>query len=188
MNQSYMTNPLIFVISTLFHLYAFALMLRFVLQWVRADFYNPLSQFIVRITTPVVNPARRFIPSVKGLDTATLLLCYLVLVVSQMIIQSLGGMQPTVATVIILAITDLVSLAINVFFYAILIQAIISWVNPHGHNPVSGLLHSVTAPVLRPVQRIIPPMGGMDISPIFALLGLKVLEMLINPLLISLLR
>lgn len=188
MNSSYMTNPLVFVLSTLFHLYAFAIMLRFILQWVRADFYNPLSQFIVRITAPVINPARRIIPGYRGLDMSSLVVCYLVLVLSQLITQTLNGIQPTVLTVAVMAITDMVSLVINVFFYAILIQAIISWVNPHGHNPVNHLLHSITAPVLRPVQNIIPPMGGLDISPIFALLGLKVIEMLINPLIYQLLR
>ncbi|MCK4708074.1 MAG: YggT family protein [Gammaproteobacteria bacterium] len=186
--NNYASNPLIFIISTLFHLYAFALALRFILQWVKADFYNPVSQFIVKITTPVVNPARRFISGYKGLDIATLIICYLVLVASQAIVQSLSGYQMTPMSVTIMAITEMVSLFIDVFFYAILIQAIISWVNPQGHNPINNLLHSVTSPVLRPVQKFIPPLGGMDISPIFALIGLKVVEMLINPIFYSILR
>lgn len=188
MNSSYMTNPLVFIVSTLFQLYAFAVILRFVLQWVRADFYNPVSQFIVKVTSPVVNPARKIIPGYKGLDIATLVVCYLVLVLSQIIVQLISGYTPTVLTVGVLATTDLISLVINVFFYAILIQAVISWINPHGHNPMNNLLYSITAPVLGPVQKIIPPVGGLDISPIFALLGLKVIEMLINPLFFSLLR
>ena len=188
MNSSYMTNPLVFVISTLFQLYAFAIMLRFVLQWVQADFYNPVSQFIVKITTPVVKPARRFIPGYKGLDIASLVVCYLVLSLSQAIVQAIGGYNPTVLTVTVLAITDLISLVINVFFYAIIIQAVISWINPQGHNPINHLLYSITYPVLRPAQKLIPPLGGLDISPIFALLGLKVIEMLINPLFYQILK
>jgi len=186
--NNYATNPLIFIISTLFHLYAFALALRFILQWVKADFYNPVSQFIVKITSPVVNPARRLIPGYKGLDIATLIICYLVLVVSQTIVLSLQGIQVTPMIITISAIPELVSMIINVFFYGILIQAIISWVNPQGHNPINNLLYSVTSPVLRPVQKFIPPLGGMDISPIFAMIGLKVIEMLINPIFYSLLR
>ncbi|MDH5424670.1 MAG: YggT family protein [Gammaproteobacteria bacterium] len=188
MNGNYMSNPLIFIISTLFHLYAFALALRFILQWVRADFYNPLSQFVVKVTTPVVRPARNLIPGYKGLDLATLIVCYLILALSQAIVQSIGGYPLTVASVVIMAITDTVSLFIDVFFYAILIQALISWVNPHGGNPISYVLASVTAPVLRPVQKFIPPIGGMDISPVFAMIGLKVIEMLINPIFYALLK
>jgi len=188
MNNSYMTNPLVFIISTLFHLYAFTLALRFVFQWVRADFYNPVSQFVVKVTTPVVNPARRIIPGYKGLDIATLIVCYLVLALSQLVVQLLSDYTPTVPSVMILALTDIISLIIDVFFYAILIQVIISWINPHGHNPINSLLYSVTRPVLQPVQKFIPPIGGMDLSPIFAILGLKVIEMLINPIFFSLLR
>jgi len=188
MNGNYMTNPLVFIISTLFHLYAFALALRFILQWVRADFYNPLSQFIVKITTPVVNPARRIIPGYNGLDFATLLVCYLILALSQVIIQSISGHTLTVLGVSVLALTELVSLIIDVFFYAILIQAIISWINPGNYNPISTVLANVTAPVLRPIQKFIPPLGGMDLSPIFALIGLKVIEMLINPIFYAILK
>jgi YggT family protein len=186
--NSYTANPLIFIISTVLHMYAFALALRFVFQWVKADFYNPVSQFIVKITSPVVNPVRRFIPGYKDLDTSTLLICYLVLALSQAIVQTLSGYQMTAMTVTIMALTELVSMILDVFFYGILIQVIISWVNPHGHNPVNSLLYSVTAPVLRPVQKFIPPLGGMDISPIFAMIGLKVIEMLINPIFYSLLK
>lgn len=186
--NNYAANPLIFIISTIFHLYAFTLALRFIFQLVKADFYNPISQFIVKVTSPVVNPARRLIPAYKGLDTSTVLLCYLVLVVSQGIVQTLSGYQITPMSVTILAFTDLVSMFLDVFFYAILIQVIISWVNPQGHNPVNSLLYSVTAPVLGPVQKFIPPLGGMDISPIFAMLGLKVIEMLINPIFYALLK
>lgn len=188
MHSSYMTNPLIFIISTLFQLYAFTVILRFVLQWVRADFYNPISQFVVKVTSPVINPARRIIPGYKGLDIASLVVCYLILALSRTIVLSINGDDLTPVMVVILALTDMVSLFINVFFYAIVIQAIISWVNPQGHNPINNLLYAITAPVLRPVQKIIPPIGGLDISPIFALLGLKVIEMLINPLLYQLLR
>lgn len=186
--NNYATNPLIFIIATLFHLYAFALILRFVLQWVQADFYNPLSQFVVKITSPVVTPARRLIPGYKGMDLATLLVCYLILALSQFIIQTLGDYPLTPMSVGILAITDLVSLIIDLFFYAILVQALISWINPGNFNPITSVLASVTSPVLRPVQKFIPPLGGMDISPIFAMIGLKVIEMLVNPIFHALLR
>ena len=117
MNNSYMTNPLVFIISTLFHLYAFTLALRFVFQWVRADFYNPVSQFVVKVTTPVVNPARRIIPGYKGLDIATLIVCYLVLALSQLVVQLLSDYTPTVPSVMILALTDIISLIIDHYNY-----------------------------------------------------------------------
>ncbi|MDH5392335.1 MAG: YggT family protein [Gammaproteobacteria bacterium] len=186
--NNYAANPLIFIISTLFHLYAFALVLRFVLQWVKADFYNPLTQFIVKITTPAVKPAKQIIPGYNGMDIATLVVCYLVLALSQFIVQTLGGLPLSALSVFIMAITDMVSLLIDVFFYAILVQALISWINPQSYNPISQVLASVTAPVLRPVQKFIPPLGGMDISPIFAMIGLKVIEMLVNPIFYSVLK
>lgn len=186
MNSAYMTNPLEFLISTLIHLYVFVLMLRFLMQWVRADFYNPISQFVVRITSPLVMPLRRIIPGYKGMDMATLFLAYLFLVLMRVLIFTIKGYDLAVPVIMVYGLTDLISLTIDIFFFAILIQVILSWVNPHGHNPAISLLYSITAPVMKPVQRLIPPIGGMDVSPIFAIIGLKLIEMLINPLLLSL--
>ncbi|MDH3525907.1 MAG: YggT family protein [Gammaproteobacteria bacterium] len=183
MQGSYFTNPLEFVISTLFSLYILAIMLRFLLGAFRADFYNPASQFLVRITNPLLVPLRKVIPSIGKFDSAALLLMLILQIISLVLVLALRGGGIPVGAVLLSSIAELVSLMINVFIFAIIIQVILSWVNPGSYNPVSSLLYSLTSPVLRPIQRLIPPISGIDLSPLVALLGLQVLRMLVLPLL-----
>ena len=183
MSSSYLTNPLEFLISTLFSLYIMVVMLRFILGAVRADFYNPVSQFLVRITNPLLVPMRRVIPSIRQYDTSALLLMLLLQLLSLLIIVLLRGASVPFIALLLAAVGELVVLAFNVFIFAIVIQVIISWVNPGTYNPVNALLHSITRPVLAPIQRLIPPISGIDLSPLVALIGLQVLKMLVLPLL-----
>jgi YggT family protein len=183
MSGNYFTNPIEFLISTLFSLYILAVMLRFLLGLVRADFYNPVSQFLVRITNPVLMPLRKVIPSIGKLDISAVVLMIALQVLALTLIVLLRGGGVPVGSVILISLAQLVSLAINVFFFAIIIQVILSWVNPGTYNPVTSLLYSLTAPVLRPIQQLIPPISGIDLSPLFAIIGLQVLRMLIMPLL-----
>lgn len=183
MGPGYFTNPLEFVISTLFSLYVLALMLRFVLAWVRADFYNPVSQFLVKITNPVLVPVRRLIPPVGGIDLASILTMLAVQMLGIALILLLRGGGIGLQVLIFVSLTELVDLLFKLYIYGIVIQAILSWVNPGTYNPAVNLLHSITEPVLRPVRRLLPPLGGMDLSPLLAILGLEVLRRLILPLL-----
>jgi YggT family protein len=183
MQGSYFTNPLEFLVSTLFSLYILAVMLRFLLGAVQADFYNPVSQFLVRITNPLLVPLRKVIPSVGKFDTAAVLLMLVLQVVSLVLVLALRGSGIPVGAVLVTSIAELVSLMINIFIFAIIIQVVLSWVNPGSYNPVSSLLYSLTSPVLRPIQQLIPPISGIDLSPLFALIGLQVLRMLVLPLL-----
>ncbi len=181
MGDSYLTQPAVFLVQVLFGLYAALVVLRFLLQLVRADFYNPLSQFIVRATKPLLNPLRRVIPGVSGMDIAALVLAWLVLTLEQLAILGLAGvgLQPLAAA--LLAIPELISLIINIFLFAILIQVIISWINPGSYNPAISLIHSLTEPMLGSVRRRMPEMGGLDLSPMVVMIGLVVLEMLLVP-------
>ncbi len=181
--NSYFTNPLEFLISTLFSLYILAVMLRFLLGMVRADFYNPISQFLVKITNPLLVPLRKIIPGAGKVDVAAIILMLVLQLIMLAIIVALRGVTPPLLTLLLAAIGELVILAINIFLFAIIVQVIISWVNPGSYNPVNGLLNSLTSPVMRPIQRLLPPMSGIDLSPLFALIGLQVLKMLIQPLL-----
>jgi YggT family protein len=183
MQGNYFSNPLEFLIGTLFSLYILALMLRFLLGVVRADFYNPASQFLVRITNPVLVPLRKIIPSIGKFDTAAVLLMLVLQIVSLVLILALRGAGIPIGAVLVASVAELVSLLINVFFFAIIIQVILSWVSPGSYNPVNSLLQSLTSPVLRPIQGFIPPVSGIDLSPLFALIGLQFLKMLILPLL-----
>ena len=183
MSSSYLTNPLEFLISTLFSLYILAVMLRFILGAVRADFYNPVSQFLVRITNPLLVPMRRVIPSFRQYDTSALLLMLLLQIISLVIVSLLRGASVSFITLLLAAIGELVVLAFNVFIFAIVIQVIISWINPGTYNPVNALLYSITRPIMGPIQRLIPQVSGIDLSPLIALIGLQILKMLVLPLL-----
>lgn len=180
--NGYLSSPLTFLISTLVSLYILAVMLRFLLQLTRADFYNPLSQFIVKITTPALRPLRRIIPGWGGVDIASLVLMLLLQGLAVWLIFMLGGRAIDPLNLVIIAVAQLVDLAFSVFIFAILIQAILSWITPGTYNPVTSVLFSLTEPVLRPIRRVIPPVSGFDLSPLVAILGLQVIRMLVMPL------
>jgi len=183
MGDDYFTNPLEFLISTLFSLYIMAVMLRFLLGLVRADFYNPVSQFLVRITNPLLIPLRKVVPSIGKFDSAAMLLMIVLQLAAITLILLLRGEGISPAVLVILTIATLVSLLIDVYMFAIIVEVIISWMNPGSYNPVSSLLHSLTSPLLRPIRNLVPPIAGIDLSPLFAIIGLQVLRMLILPLL-----
>lgn len=178
-------NAMNFLVTTLFDLFAFVVLLRFLMQMTRADYYNPISQFVVKITNPLLIPLRRFIPGIGGQDIAALFLCFLVLLVKFLLLKginygdvSAGGWSGTFW----LALVGLISLAFDVMIYSIIAMVILSWVAP-GH-PVADLLRTVTSPVMRPIQRFVPPISGMDLSPLVALIALQLGKILIvQPLL-----
>ncbi|MGD1982510.1 MAG: YggT family protein [Chromatiaceae bacterium] len=181
MESGYLSTPAVFLVQVIFGLYAALVLLRLLLQMVRADFYNPLSQFIVKATSPALNPLRRVIPGLAGIDTASLVLAWIVISLEQLAILSITGFgfQPVAA--MLLAIPEMISLTINIFLFAILIGVIISWINPGSYNPAISLIHSLTEPLLAPVRRRMPQMGGLDLSPMVVMVGLVVLEMLLIP-------
>jgi len=185
----YLRNPIEFLLSVLFGLYITAVLLRFLLQWARADFYNPLSQAIVKLTNPALRPLRRIIPGFGGIDVAAIVLLILLQLTLGLIFLALGiplsppGMPFHPALPIWLwTIAELVDLAFNVFIFSLIIQAVLSWVNPGHYNPVSSLLNRLNEPLLRPVHRVIPPFSGLDLSPLVVILLLQVAKMLVMPL------
>ena len=178
MGGSYVGNAATFLIQTVFGLYILIVMLRFLLQWARADFYNPVSQFIVKATQPPLRPLRKFIPGIGGLDMAALIFMLVLKFVELWLVTGLLGMSPQIGGLAMLSIAELLGLLINVFIFSILIQVIISWVNPGMHNPVMALLHSLTEPLLAPARRVIPPISGLDLSPIIVIVCLQLASML----------
>lgn len=186
MSGSYLTNPIIFLIQTLFGLYILAVMLRFLLQLVRADFYNPISQFLVKITNPPLKLFRRIIPGLGGIDLASLVLAWVLKTIELLLILAVSGASVNLVAPLLWAIPELVELVINIFFFGLLIQVILSWVSPGNYNPAVGLLYSLTGPIMRPAQKILPPMGGLDLSPMLVMIGLILLKMLLMPPLLTL--
>jgi YggT family protein len=183
MSGSYLTNPIIFLIQTLFGLYTLAVMLRFLLQLVRADFYNPISQFLVKATNPPLKLFRRIVPGLGGIDLASLVLAWLLKSIEILLVLLVSGSAANLVGSLLWALPELLNLLINIFLVGIFIQVILSWVSPGNYNPAVGLLYSLTAPVMRPAQKILPPMGGIDLSPMLVLIALFLLKMvLIDPL------
>lgn len=179
MGGSYVGNAATFLIETLFGLYILIVMLRFLLQWAHADFYNPVSQFIVKATQAPLAPLRRIIPGVAGLDLAAALFMFVLKFVELWLVTGLLGIEPQVGALAILAVAELLGLLLKVFIFSILIQVIISWVNPGMYNPVMGLLHSLNEPLLAPARRIIPPVSGLDLSPIAVIIAIQLVSMLV---------
>lgn len=184
--NSILLSPLEFLLTTLFSLYIGVVMLRFLLQAVRADFYNPLSQFIVKVTNPLLLPLRRFIPGLWGFDMAALLLMVVLQICVAYLIVIIGGKGIGPWGVLIWSLSELVGLAFNVFIFSILIQALMSWLNPDPFNPAFSLLHSLNEPILAPIRRFVPPMSGIDLSALVALIGLQTLKLLVVPLILYL--
>lgn len=185
MDSGYVVNPLVFLIGSLLSLYLVIVMLRVMLQVTRADFYNPLSQFIVKATQPVLKPLQTVLPTVSRIDLAAVTLM-LVLQTIVGVVQHPG--QPPIFAILVWSIAQLIALMINILLFCIFVVVLLSWFNPGTYNPAVSLLHSLTRPILEPIQRRMPPLGGLDLSPVVALLGLQVLKMLLIPPLYALIN
>ena len=175
----YGTNAIQFLIQTIFGLYLIAVMLRVLLQVTRADFYNPVSQFLVKVTNPPLIPLRRLIPGFMGVDFAAIVLMLIIKMVEIFLIVLIKGVSVNIAGIIVLSIAELLRLLINIYFFAILIQVVISWVNPGTYNPAISLLYSINEPLLRRARRLIPPISGFDLSPIVVIILLQLLSILL---------
>jgi len=184
MGGQYFSNAGLFLINTLFGLYILAVMLRFLLQLVHADYKNQVFQILVKVTQPALFPLRRLIPGIGGIDVAAILLMFLLKIAELILIGMLPEYSmPNFPAMLIIATAELLGLCVNVFIFALIIQAIISWVAPSSYNPLTVLLYQLTNPVLTPARRILPPMSGLDLSPMVVIIVLYLLTLLlIHPL------
>jgi YggT family protein len=171
-----LNDAAIFIIKTLGSLYLLIVLMRFILQLVRANFYNPLCQFIVKATQPLLKPLRRVIPSMFGLDMSSLVLALILQMLLIAVILSLKGFVVDWVLLVPWALIALFALFLNIIFWAMIISVILSWVAPGSHNPGAELVAQITEPVLAPFRRIIPNLGGLDISPIFAFIVIQLLQ------------
>jgi YggT family protein len=181
MGSTYMTDPIIFLIDTLFSLYILAVLLRFLLQWCGADFYNPISRFLVKITHPPLRILRRFVPSIGKIDTSSLILVLVLQMLADFSILLLKGVTINIGALTVLSITQLISLLLNVFVFAVFARAILSWFNPGTFNAAASILATLTEPLLDICRKVIPDLGGIDLSPLAALLLLQLAKMVILP-------
>lgn len=178
-----LTNIAQLIIHTLASLFLIVVILRFLLQLARADFYNPVSQAVVKITNPFLAPLRRVIPGLGGVDFAAIVLMLLVQLLVIFVMGLVTGQSvlfdyPLHA--LAWAVLGCLTLVSSIYFWSIIISIIASWVAPHSHHPLLVLVNQLINPLMAPVRRLLPPLGGViDISPILVLMGLKVLDLLI---------
>ena len=179
------SNVLDFLIHVLFTMYIYAVILRMLLGYTRADFYNPFSQFILTVTNPVLTPLRKFIPSIGGIDTSAIVLILVLKFVELALRSFLVSKQVLLSALIVPSIIGVLQQILNIFIFAIIILVIISWVAPHMHgqsNPITPILRSITEPLIRPARKLIPPVGIFDLSTLVVLLALYCIKIFLHSL------
>ncbi len=181
-----MQSPFQFLIITIFDLYLMVILLRFFLQLFRADFYNPLSQFVVRATNPVLKPLRQVIPGLGGIDISSLVFAFIVsLIKFFLVLAVISGAVPPFVKLIVISFADLLTQSVNLLFWLILVRVLMSWISPGAPNPVMAVIYQLTEPLMAPVRRMLPPMAGLDLSPILLLLGMRFILIAIESWLIA---
>ncbi len=156
-------NTLFFIIDNVFSFYLMVVILRFWLQWVRADFYNPLSQFTVKLTHPILTPLRKVIPGFGGFDIASLLLAYVVALLKFFTFKMLGVFMVPTPFLLLISLLTMLKQAGVLIFWVLIARALLSWVS-QGRSPIDYVLHQLTEPMLTPIRRFIPSLGGIDLS------------------------
>ena len=177
-----MNQALTFIINTIAQLYLLVMLLRFWLPWLNADFRNPIAQGILRLTSPLVVPVRRVVPPIRRLDTATVIVAFALQYLAILLILAVSGQSAGIASIALTSLIDLVLLSLRLFTFAIFIHIILSWIAPGTYNPATSFITMLVTPVLRPFRTMIKPIGGLDISPIFAIILLQALAIYLSTL------
>ncbi len=177
--MTYFGSAGILLVNAVFGFFVTVVMLRFMLQTVRADFYNPLSQFVVKVTNPLLVPLRRVVPGLGGVDLAALILMYALQLVELWLVSLLMGLSVSPGILMVEGVAQLIDLAITIYMVTIIAEAILSWFQQGGHHPVMVLLHQLNEPLLAPARRIIPSISGIDLSPLVVLVLLQLASMLL---------
>ena len=171
-----------FLLGFIIDLYIFLVLTRFLLQLVRADFYNPVSQFVVRATNPVLLPLRKMIPGFGGVDVASLVAA-LVLILLKLVLLTLlftGGFSADPLQLLIVLFREIARLLLSYLFWAVLIRIVLSWIAPDPYNPVVQVIAQITEPVMAPARKLVPPMGGLDLSPMLVMVAIYFLQVLLG--------
>jgi len=174
-------NPFAQLIDILVDLYITIVLLRFFLQYFRADFYNPLSQFAVKATDPFVKPLRKIIPGFGGLDVSSLVLAYLLILIKFILLMAISGQfSVNILFLVLYSVVELLQSILRLFMFLIFVRVILSWVSPSGFSPVSAVIGQISEPVISKFRKILPPMSGFDFAPMLALLLIYFLQSSLN--------
>jgi YggT family protein len=179
-------NAGVFLVKTIFSIYLGLVLIRFILQTIKADFYNPISQAIIKITNPLVIPLRKVIPSFRGFDLSTLFLAICLQLLQIFLLTLIAGQLLYVLSinqflgVLIIITGELLSQIIQLYTFFVFITVILSWIPQSGYNPIVTLLTQLTEPLMHPARKFIPAIGGLDFSPIGILIALQLASYLIS--------
>jgi YggT family protein len=168
-----MQNALIFLVRTLTDLYILTFLLRFIMQWTRADFHNPFAEVILRVTNPLVLPARRILPAARGVDLPTLILLLVLEALATVLLLALWGVRLPTGTFVLMVVLRLVNLTIWFYTIAVFVYVILSWIGQGRYTPIGAILSDLVEPILSPARRILPSIAGLDLSPLLVLVLLQ---------------
>lgn len=174
-------NPFAQLIDILVGLYITIILLRFFLQYFRADFYNPLSQFVVKATDPLIKPLRKMVPGFGGIDVSSLLLAYLMILLKFILIMLIAGQFSfNIIFLLLFSVVELLQSVLQLFMFLILIRVILSWISPGTYNPIMAVIGQISEPVIAKFRQILPPMSGFDFAPMLALILIFFLQSSLN--------
>jgi len=181
-------NASIFLVQTFIGLYLILVLVRFLMQVSRANYYNPICQGVVRITDPAIKPFKKILPSIKGIDFATLLVAALIQVFAICLIMLLAGNVVFQTVYLAWALVGLVSMILDIYFFALIAMVIASWIAPYSNHPAMALVTEITDPICRPARKLLPPMGGLDLSIIIVFVSITLIDtfLVVRPLAIAL--
>ena len=171
--MAYLANISSFLTETILGLLLYVVLIRFWMQWVKADFRNQIGQFVITITNPIIIPLRKVVPSVGYVDTATVVLALIIAFCKFYLLFNIRAYSPSLLSLASIALGEVIQCSIYIFIGSIFIQIIASWLSPHGYNPIVSVSRDIAEPIMAPARKIIPPIAGIDLSPILVLLFLR---------------
>ena len=177
--MGHLANAGALIVQALFGLVIGLFFFRLLMQGLRVDFRNPLSQFVYKLTNPVLIPIQKALPVVRGWNLAALLITFLLTLIETWLLYRLAGLGLPVPALLVIALAMLIQFAATALLWMIIVRAVLSFVSPDPYNPVVQMLYRLSDPILKPFQKLIPPIGGLDLSPIFVVLALQLVRMLI---------
>ena len=177
-------NASVFLVQTFFGLYLILVLVRFLMQVSRADYYNPICQVVVRLTDPAIKPFNKVLPRILGIDFATLIFALLIQVVAISLVMLLTDNLIFHPTYIGWALVGLASMILDIYFFALIAMVIASWIAPYSNHPAMSLIIQLTDPICRPARKLLPPMGGLDFSIILVFVVITLIDtfLVIQPL------
>ncbi|HRG16847.1 MAG TPA: YggT family protein [Pseudomonadota bacterium] len=177
--MGHLANAGVLIVQAVFGLLAGLFFFRFLMQGLRVDFRNPLSQFVYKLTNPALIPIQKALPVLRGWNPAALLVTFLLTLLETWLLYRLAGLGLPLPALLVLSLALLIQFAATVVLWMIILRAVLSFVSPDPHNPMVQMLYRLSDPLLKPFQRLIPPIGGLDLSPVFAVLALQLVRVLI---------